>query len=44
MFRKIILSFVGVLTLTSVFGCSQKEKLYVYNWGEYISHDVIKAF
>ena len=30
--------------LTGLTGCSAKEKLYVFNWGDYIDPDVIKLF
>ncbi len=41
------LLFAALLTLLCIlsFGCqSKKEKLYVYNWGEYIDPEVLEAF
>ena len=41
------LAFVMVIALgmlTGLTGCSSKEKLYVFNWGDYIVPEVVTLF
>lgn len=42
--KKGFLVLVVWLLATSVYGCSQKEKLYVMNWGDYIEPTLIAEF
>ncbi|MGE4571216.1 MAG: extracellular solute-binding protein [Candidatus Izemoplasmatales bacterium] len=42
--KKILALSVLFLVLTLVVGCSQKEKLYVLNWGEYMDPELIEKF
>lgn len=48
MFKRFISAFLAmVLCFGLVFvnaGCEQKEKLYLFNWGDYMDPDVIDAF
>ncbi|HHU20828.1 MAG TPA: spermidine/putrescine ABC transporter substrate-binding protein, partial [Acholeplasma sp.] len=43
-FKRLILILSLVLSLFLVAGCTRKEKLYVMNWAQYMSKDVMKAF
>lgn len=42
----IIILLMAAMTLNLLSGCGQdnREKVYVYNWGEYIDPDVVKQF
>ncbi len=42
--KKLVLLFVFVAALTTLVACSQKPKLYVLNWGDYMDTDLIAAF
>ena len=45
MLKKILVLTMLFVSLSSIFGCKeQKEKLYVYNWSDYISEDVLDDF
>ncbi len=43
-FQKIVLVLILGLSLVLVTGCTKKERLYVMNWAQYMSKDVMKAF
>lgn len=42
--RKLLLTMLVALFAVLALGCQKKEKLYVYNWGEYIDEAVIEEF
>ncbi|RJR13107.1 extracellular solute-binding protein [Candidatus Parcubacteria bacterium] len=45
MFRKILISMLLVICFTVISGCTEKkEKLYIYNWSDYILEDVLREF
>ena len=35
---------MGLCTIFCTAGCESKQKLYLYNWGDYMDPDVIAAF
>lgn len=39
-----ISTFLTFLTLISLFSCSKKDTLHIYNWADYIPQEVIKQF
>ncbi len=42
--KKIILIFLAIFTLSATYGCTQKEKLFVMNWSDYLDPDLIDDF
>lgn len=42
--KKVIVLFVFLAVLLSLVACSQKPKLYVLNWGDYMDTELIRAF
>lgn len=42
--KKILMIALLLVTAVTVVGCSQKETLYVLNWGEYMDMDLVAAF
>jgi len=42
--KKILLLFLALFVLATTYGCTQKGKLYVLNWGDYMDKDLIDQF
>ncbi len=42
--KKLFLGMTIILFVVTLFGCSNKEKLYILNWGDYIDTELVKEF